>query len=395
MGNLWMIFKKYGTVYDMFMVRRRLRNGQRFGFVRLKNINDVDSLLKKLEGIRISNNISRVYKAYDRKENKVGSQVHRQSTNGFEQTTSCKVNNRWGYNGGDESQTRGKDETFNQPKMRDIGVLELGESDIESTILNRGIIGEVQDLDYLEKLPKLCEIKGLKEVEIKYLGRLERLVVFDTIKTATNVMENVNPWNSTLVMEAKKVERSAPTIGEVNMVVIVEELGDIVVIKDKIQVSSDSEDDDNDEENIYGEKEGSGRVLGERRNSEFKLNGHNFEGNNVDSEVHVVAETCTFGEDGGADLEDIIRKENIERSSKYVKANSGEKKVKSNLLKAAMRRKRRYSSMKRNSNENNSHGLSYAYKVAHTEVSSGDKSNKVENTVGEGKSGSLTREKIC
>ncbi|GKC55453.1 hypothetical protein Tco_1078198 [Tanacetum coccineum] len=91
----------------------------------------------------------------------------------------------------------------------------------------------------------------------------------------------------------------------------------------------------------------------------------------------------------------IDGKDKSTASSKYVKANSGEKKVKSNLVKAAMRRKRRQSSMKRNSNENNSHGSSDAYKVAHTEVSSGDKSNKVANTVGEGKSRSLTREKIC
>ncbi|GKD98924.1 hypothetical protein Tco_1382821 [Tanacetum coccineum] len=34
MGRLWIIFKKYGTVFDMFMVQKRLHNGQKFGFVR-------------------------------------------------------------------------------------------------------------------------------------------------------------------------------------------------------------------------------------------------------------------------------------------------------------------------------------------------------------------------
>lgn len=33
MGNIWMVFKKYGTMFDMFMVQKRLRNGQRYGFV--------------------------------------------------------------------------------------------------------------------------------------------------------------------------------------------------------------------------------------------------------------------------------------------------------------------------------------------------------------------------
>ncbi|GJS44498.1 hypothetical protein Tco_0569541 [Tanacetum coccineum] len=34
MGRLWMIFKRYGTVFDMFMYLKRLRNGQKYGFIR-------------------------------------------------------------------------------------------------------------------------------------------------------------------------------------------------------------------------------------------------------------------------------------------------------------------------------------------------------------------------
>ncbi|GKE55481.1 transposon TX1, partial [Tanacetum coccineum] len=48
LGNLWMIFKKYGTVFDMFMVRKRLHNGQKYGFVRFKHVNDVEELLGRL-----------------------------------------------------------------------------------------------------------------------------------------------------------------------------------------------------------------------------------------------------------------------------------------------------------------------------------------------------------
>ena len=48
MGNLWMVFKKYGTVFDMFMVRKKLRNGQRYGFVRFKNITSIEDLLRRL-----------------------------------------------------------------------------------------------------------------------------------------------------------------------------------------------------------------------------------------------------------------------------------------------------------------------------------------------------------
>ncbi|GJT46652.1 transposon TX1 [Tanacetum coccineum] len=53
MGKLWMVFKKYGMVFDMFMAQRRLRNGMRYGFVRYKAVNDVENLLRQLQQIKI------------------------------------------------------------------------------------------------------------------------------------------------------------------------------------------------------------------------------------------------------------------------------------------------------------------------------------------------------
>ncbi|GKC55452.1 hypothetical protein Tco_1078197 [Tanacetum coccineum] len=242
----------------------------------------------------------------------------------------------------DESQTRGKDETFNQPKMRDIGVLELGESDIESTILNRGIIREVQDLDYLEKLPELCEIKGLKEVEIKYLGRLERLLRRwnDQLRpsgrlTWVNIVSvPIATWKETVFRRLMALWGSVMETDNCSLSVVIVET---MTMMKKIYMEVESSEEE-DEERDYSPKNVCVRKRrereeswGERRNLKFKLNGHNFEGNNVDSEVHVVAETCTFREvcdkvrektegygdntleirgvktkDGGADLEDII-----------------------------------------------------------------------------------------
>nr|GEW35018.1 transposon TX1 [Tanacetum cinerariifolium] len=68
MGNLWMLFKKYGTVFDMFMVQKRLRNRHKHGFVRFKNIEDVELLDQRLRRIQIRNEYLRVYLAYDRHE---------------------------------------------------------------------------------------------------------------------------------------------------------------------------------------------------------------------------------------------------------------------------------------------------------------------------------------
>ncbi|GJV96590.1 hypothetical protein Tco_1548167 [Tanacetum coccineum] len=58
-----------GEAMDMFMVQRRLRNGQRFGFVRFKLVRDVDGLLRKLQNIRIEDECLKVFVVYDRRNN--------------------------------------------------------------------------------------------------------------------------------------------------------------------------------------------------------------------------------------------------------------------------------------------------------------------------------------
>ena len=56
MGKLWMVFKKYGTVFDMFMVQRQICNRKRYGLVRYKFLNDVEGLLNQLQRIKLGNN---------------------------------------------------------------------------------------------------------------------------------------------------------------------------------------------------------------------------------------------------------------------------------------------------------------------------------------------------
>lgn len=64
-----MIFKKYGTVFDMFMAQKRLRNVKRYGFVRFKFVRDLEGLLDQLRKIGIGEEWLRIYVAHDRKYN--------------------------------------------------------------------------------------------------------------------------------------------------------------------------------------------------------------------------------------------------------------------------------------------------------------------------------------
>ncbi|GKC68654.1 transposon TX1, partial [Tanacetum coccineum] len=66
--DLWKIFKGYRMVFDIYMVGKKLKNGQKFGFVRFKNIADIDFLYKRLCSISFGSQNLKVFDAHERKQ---------------------------------------------------------------------------------------------------------------------------------------------------------------------------------------------------------------------------------------------------------------------------------------------------------------------------------------
>ncbi|PWA77940.1 hypothetical protein CTI12_AA219290 [Artemisia annua] len=216
MGNLWMLFKKYGTVFDMFMVQKRLRNGQRYSFVRFKNIVSVEFLLRRLRDIRIGSELLRVYLAYDRR-GKEGDRNYRVKTseegsrdNRFHHKMNHDYVTKQGNGGADKrfdirdprrynDVVRGKPSDGKEYRVDDnerlkddkYRMLTIGEEDIGMDIFKRSIIGEVKKLSYLVRLPEICEAMGISRVEVKALGGLEVMLVFETAGTAANILRDV------------------------------------------------------------------------------------------------------------------------------------------------------------------------------------------------------------
>nr|GEW98553.1 transposon TX1 [Tanacetum cinerariifolium] len=137
MGNLWMLYKKYGTVFDMFMVQKRLRNIHKYGFVRFKNIEDVELLHQRLRRIQIGNGYLRVYVAYDRREKTTS--IPRE-TNGMQKTM------------GDAKEYDSEEKMNNKCTH----VIEVADDGIECDLLGRSIVDEVREIEYLEKLSQIC-----------------------------------------------------------------------------------------------------------------------------------------------------------------------------------------------------------------------------------------------
>ncbi|GKD26081.1 transposon TX1 [Tanacetum coccineum] len=169
MGDLWMMFRKYGTVFDIFMVQKRLKNGQQYGFVRFNNVMDIETLHKTLEAIWIQHHKLRVFKAFDRMERgggmqnkKTNEESHRisnrnqhenQGTNeynknkgGFRDT---RMYNEVLLNGGGEYGGHKKGNSNDGSKVeRQVTEMEEWVIEVETTtkikeIMHRSVVGEV------------------------------------------------------------------------------------------------------------------------------------------------------------------------------------------------------------------------------------------------------------
>ncbi|PWA43798.1 Transposon TX1 [Artemisia annua] len=229
MGNLWMLFKKFGTVFDMYMAQKRLRKGERYGFVRFKLVTDVEALLKKLGEITIGGERLKVFIAFDRKipgvtdmggnrnvgdrklgENRnYGNEMRKEkvwSNNGWNGDTrdhrnfvevvkgETKDKEKKGWNGEDgkdgDRKYDGKNEYMEE--KQEVRTVEVEDDEVNIMTFNKSLIGEVRSLCYITKIASLCEEQGLSNVEVKLLGGLEVMMVFDTQETATNILGSVD-----------------------------------------------------------------------------------------------------------------------------------------------------------------------------------------------------------
>ncbi|KAI3771779.1 hypothetical protein L6452_02947 [Arctium lappa] len=65
-ADLWVMFKRYGLVVDLYLEMKRLCNGLRFRFVRFKNVENIITLERHLNSIYIRKAKLNVYRARDR-----------------------------------------------------------------------------------------------------------------------------------------------------------------------------------------------------------------------------------------------------------------------------------------------------------------------------------------
>ncbi|PWA40419.1 hypothetical protein CTI12_AA562930 [Artemisia annua] len=85
-----------------------------------------------------------------------------------------------------------KEEAESEETTENVRELVITEDDMVGDVIRRGFIGEVKDTKFIEKLPEFCSMEGLFNVEVKYMGGLEVMVILESEEAVKNVVENTD-----------------------------------------------------------------------------------------------------------------------------------------------------------------------------------------------------------
>ncbi|GJW03956.1 RNA-directed DNA polymerase, eukaryota [Tanacetum coccineum] len=177
--QMWNIFKKYGTVVDVYIAKKRNIRGQHFGFVRFIYLNNVEEFENKLKSIWIGSiklhvNLARF-----------------------------KITPKTSAGGGDGDQMKEDVSTRTQNKqsfawivkedkrhqVRD--ALNINSSPNQLLWLANALVGDAKSIHTLYNLHSIIKAEGFDNLHIKYIGGLKVLLQFESRLKANDFCSNM------------------------------------------------------------------------------------------------------------------------------------------------------------------------------------------------------------
>ncbi|KAJ9538629.1 hypothetical protein OSB04_031362 [Centaurea solstitialis] len=192
MDHLFRAFKKYGPMVDVYVARKRLRNGKRFGFVRFHhNVNEL-ALSRSLENIWIGQFKLRIHKARDGFGGGREASRKERKKEPFRKATSCySTRDRISFS---EVVRQGKEVI--EPKLQEETEKALAElrkvGEDNTDFLSKSLMGNVDNLEDLKSLKAVCKIESLGDCGVKLLGGRNVLLKVDSEEMVENLLENKN-----------------------------------------------------------------------------------------------------------------------------------------------------------------------------------------------------------
>ncbi|KAJ9567283.1 hypothetical protein OSB04_003249 [Centaurea solstitialis] len=190
--ELWRLFKRYGVVSDIYMAFKRLRNGEKFGFVRFRGVSNEEVLEERLKKIWFGELNLRVHLAnkYGRRSgvpdtrNNLRPNLERVPSRRPMGEARSYVDVVKGINPKEEGEIENKTEL----KGPNLGSWEAEEKDVE--YLQRCAVGSVTRMEHVDSIQALISTGTLENCEIKMLGGSDILIKFGSKEEAEKVIKN-------------------------------------------------------------------------------------------------------------------------------------------------------------------------------------------------------------
>nr|GEY98471.1 hypothetical protein [Tanacetum cinerariifolium] len=163
--DLWDSCNQWGVVIDVYIAAKRSKSGHRFGFVRFKNVNDINMLVSNLRVTwmggfylffetkygRTNNRLEE--RSGDSKPNEVGVSGNNDASNSEEKPVEVSVSNK------------ANEESSNEALMF------ISKDDcIDLDGMERSILAKVKDLSVITDLLKYMSSEGFVDVGLRYVG---------------------------------------------------------------------------------------------------------------------------------------------------------------------------------------------------------------------------------
>ncbi|KAJ9541035.1 LOW QUALITY PROTEIN: hypothetical protein OSB04_027541 [Centaurea solstitialis] len=202
-GNLWRIFKRYGTVTDIYLARRPLKCGKKFGFVRFKKEGGELHLGRELNNIWIGLYKMRVFRATDKTQSEDRYRSFVDLGRGKIEENHRRVSadcNLWADRKRDVSRSYAKvlmegrkkeEERVRQESNNQEDI--LGDWSPERELedyLNRCLVGEINSLDNMEAIRKLSKEKAVGISDLKTLGGRQVLLKCSNEISMNGIIQN-------------------------------------------------------------------------------------------------------------------------------------------------------------------------------------------------------------
>nr|GEU46420.1 transposon TX1 [Tanacetum cinerariifolium] len=112
----------------------------------------------------------------------------------------------------------------NKEQKEDVRTVKVCDDEVNTRLFNKCLIGEVKSMCFFTNVGSICEEQGLRNIEVKLLRGLEVLMVFDTLKTATNILNSSEHGLRRWVYKLRRWNKHY---------ILLEEVGDVMEFKMK------------------------------------------------------------------------------------------------------------------------------------------------------------------